>query len=132
MNQRLVLAMGATLLCGATAGNAQNIPPSRTYGLQPTYVPRPNLEQGVPAPHVGVTTLAVPTPSTRQLAPEMPLIPSKPGPHAHPEAIDNPASIGDPKPYKYGYGLSKYDTAPTPQNPDTLSNYDLSPTPADR
>jgi hypothetical protein len=40
--------------------------------------------------------------------------------------------MGEPKPYKYGYGLSKLDIVPTPQNPDTPGRYDAVARPVER
>jgi hypothetical protein len=132
MNQRLLLATGAALLCVASAGNAQTIAPTATFLRPPAYVPGQNtgLTQGVPAaPRAGVPGSAAPTAPDLQSASLKPLTQPKPGPNAHPGPIEK---AGDLKPYRFGYGLSKYDTASMQKKPDIPGRYNVAPAPADR
>jgi hypothetical protein len=117
MNQITIFVTAAATLCVASAGNAQNMPGSGTGLIPQTYVPGRGLDTNkggmsrealglYHGPPTGVP--AVPAAAAIQAAP---LTQSKPGRTPHPEAIDNPAITGDPKPFKYGYGLSKFDAS---------------------
>jgi hypothetical protein len=132
MNQRLLLATGAAMMCVASVGNAQSIAPTWTGSKLPADVPgqNPGLGQGVPAvPRIGVPAPAAQTAPNLLSAQLKPLTPWKPGAHAHPGPIEK---TGDLKAYEFGYDLSKYDVTSAQKKSDIPGRYTVDRTPADR
>jgi hypothetical protein len=64
MNQRLLLATAAALLCGVTAVNAQKIAPTRAYGVQPNNAPDQGAPPNVGVPNVGTPNIGTPNVGT--------------------------------------------------------------------
>jgi len=112
MKQLGMFITATLMLCVASVGHAQNIPGAGR--IKPTYAPGLNQggNQGQAAPNQGPRQRVpgAPDPTALRLAPVMP---SNRAGNPHPQAIDNPDIAGDPRPFKYGYGLSKYDAPPT-------------------
>jgi hypothetical protein len=146
MNQRLLLTTGAAMLSVASFGAAQEVQPPAAGQIPPSYVPGQPLgvpgragalglaapaigQAGPPLPRIGAVapTLGIPGKAPLALVPWAAAKPNK-----HPQAVDNPAITGGLKPYKYGYGLSRFDVTPTPGGPGVPGKYDLPPTTADR
>jgi len=127
MTQRLLLMTGPVLLCVASAGYAQNLPPGGGGLLQPTYVPGQGAGygpgaggygagqgagygagQGANGPGQGLAPAqgippvpgpAVPMPPGPQLqaAPLTPVTPWKPLTPWNPAPTTNPQAINNPK-----------------------------------
>jgi hypothetical protein len=134
MNQRLLLASGAAMMCVASVGSAQSIAPTWMGGKLPADVPgqNPGLGQGVPAvPRIGVPAPAALTAPNLLSAQLKPLTPWKPDrhAHAHPGPIEK---TGDLKAYEFGYDLSKYDATSMQKKSDIPGRYNVVRTPADR